>query len=951
MDSRPSYDELATQLAAAHQAAQAAEAALRESEARARQMFEHNRAVKLIIDPESGAIVEANPAACTFYGYPHAVLTALKITDINTLSPGEVAAELERAATEQRRYFRFRHRLAAGEIRDVEVHTGPITLGGRRLLYSIIHDITEQVRAQAALRAGEEQYRLLFAANPQAMWIYDCATLRFLEVNEAALTRYGYTRAEFLAMTILDIRPPEEVRMLRQYITTTPDEALVASIWRHRLKDGSLRWVDIISYPLTFDGRAARLVLSTDITERQRAEEALRESEERYRDLVENANDIIYTHDLQGNFTSINAAGLKLYGYRAEEMAGVNLRQVVDPTHLAATYARIHEKVTTSRRSEPYELLTRARDGRPVWVEVNSRLMHDNGRPVGVQSIARDITERKQAETQLRLQAAALESATHAILITDCAGTITWVNPAFTRLTGYSAADALGQNTRLLKSGEQDAPFYENLWQTILAGQVWHGELVNQRKDGSRYIEEQTITPVVNELGEITHFISIQQDITERKHSEQQLSYLASHDPLTGLPNRNALEADLERVVVRARRGQASALLFLDLDNFKLVNDTMGHTAGDQVLVTLTQVLAHHLREGDLLARLGGDEFAVLLEGTDLAYARLIAERMLEAVDAHHFTLEGRSFDLGLSIGLVPIDGQQSAPGLLAQAEIAMYTAKEQGRNRAVLYHPAEDSLTQLSEAHQWIRRIKDALREDRLLLHFQPVARLSDARIEHYEALIRMRGELGEIIPPSTFIPAAERFGLMPALDRWIVRQVIQTLHDHAETYLFMNLSGHSLADEALLHFIETELHRQDVRPERLGFEITETAAVQDLVRAERWIRQIKALGCRFALDDFGVGFTSFAYLRSLPVDQIKIDGSFIRTLDEDPSNRHIVQAMHTLARSLGKETVAEFVESDAVLQILREIGVTYGQGYYQGRAMSELPRTNHRETVAPLL
>ena len=783
------------------------------------QLFAQNGAIQLLIDPQTMAIVDANPAACAFYGYPHEILTSMTIDEMNMLSGEELAAELAEAATEQRAYFFFRHRLASGEIRDVEMHSGPILMGRRQYLYAIVHDISARKRAerqlqqaQQTLRESEAKYQLLFETNPQPMWVYDSKTLRFLAVNETAVSRYGYSRAEFLAMTIADIRPPDDVPAVIRASGVFIGDSTASGLWRHRTKSGVERWVEITSHATQFDGRIARLVISTDVS------------------------------------------------------------------------------------------------------------------------------ERKRAEDQLRVQAAALESAANAIMITDRLNRITWINPAFTRLTGYGPTEVAERTSDLLESSEQDRAFYHNLDATIQAGQVWQGELINRRKDGTLYTAEQTVTPVLSEQGTVTHFITIMQDITERKRSEQQIRYLASHDGLTGLSNRLELESYLERAVARAGRGQESALLFLDMDNFKLVNDTVGHNAGDQLLIILSGLLGESLRAGDLLTRVGADNFAVLLEGTALDQARLIAELLRDTVDAYPFFVGGRNFDFSVSLGLVAVDGTVPAGDLLAQADSAMHSAKRQGGNRVVVYHPDESTLSQLSAANGWVRRIKLALRDDQLVLHYQPVTRLSDGAIVHYEALIRMLDENGNLIMPGAFIAAAERFGLMPPLDRWVAHGVVGMLRDHSTARIFMNLSGRSLADEGLLEFIRRELAAADVAPARLGFEITETAAVQDFVRAEHWIREAKALGCPFALDDFGVGFTSFAYLRSLPVDQIKIDGSFIRTLEDDSSNRHIVQAMHTLARSLGKETVAEFVESAAIQQIVREIGVTYAQGYYQGLPLAYL-------------
>ncbi|HUS17766.1 MAG TPA: PAS domain S-box protein [Chloroflexia bacterium] len=906
----------------------------------------------------------------------------------------------------------------------------------------------------------DAQYRLLFEANPQAMWVFDAETLRFLAVNDVAVEHYGWRRAEFLSMTLLDIRLPEDVPALLHSLAELGDAPAWAGAFRHRTSDGSLIWVDIATRGITFAGRPARIATGTDITERRRTEEALRHSEEKYRDLIENANDIIYTQDFDGNFTSANAVAARTFGYTVEEILRKNIRDLIHPDDAGLARARLAEKRAGYQHETPVELRAYTKDGRALWIEVSSRIIRSDGRPSGIEGIARDITDRKEAaealrrseerfavtfhaspaaigitrlsdgmildvnrscmemlgytrdeligestsmvglwpeggdrarllralreqgsvhewpmhfrtksgelraatmsveridlggeaclllfarditeqrqvEAQLRLQATALESAANAITITDRAGRMTWINPAFARLTGYSQEEALGRPISLVRSGEQDRGFYATMWQTVLGGQVWHGELVNRRKDGSLYTVEQTITPVPNGAGEITHFTSIMQDITERKHSEAQIAYLASHDPLTGLPNRHALEQDLERAVARARRGQHSVLLLLDMDNFKLVNDTLGHSAGDQLLVTLTGLLAEHLRDGDLLTRWGGDDFAVLLEATSLAQAFSIAEALRGAVDSFQFQLGDRSFELSLSIGLVPVTGQQATQVLLAQADTAMYAAKEQGGNRVMLYHPAEESLVQLSAANQWIRRIKDALREGRLLLCFQPVANLNTRRVEHYEALIRMRTETDELILPGAFISAAERFGLMPPIDHWVVHEVVETLRTHPHIRLFMNLSGRSLLDEGLLDFIANELRAAGVAPQRLGFEITETAVIRDPDSAIQHLQTFADIGVQLAIDDYGAGLSSLAYLKRLPANELKIDKMFIMQLTSSNRDPLIVRSTIDLAHALEMEVTAEGVETPSALALLSVMGCDMVQGFLLSRPL----------------
>lgn len=543
--------------------------------------------------------------------------------------------------------------------------------------------------------------------------------------------------------------------------------------------------------------------------------------------------------------------------------------------------------------------------------------------------------------TQAALELA-LRSLKESLAVFDTAGFVVYANPEAVRL-GFEPGRKLGKDLGPVQVSQQQIATIKHHFDALVQHSTEHTMTVNVGKR----MYEVTLTPVISNrnrvygallLGRdvtelVEHATLLEQERTRLAEAVDQLGYLASHDSLTDLPNRRSLWHALERTFARVSRGQESALLFVDLDNFKMVNDTLGHAAGDRVLVTLTHLLSNQLRLGDLLARLGGDEFAVVLEDVEEKEALEIAERLRASVDAAPFTIDGRSFNLSISVGLVTLDGDKPIEAALAQADIAMYVAKEQGRNRVVRYDPAKDSSSQLSDANQWVVRIKDALRDNRLLFYFQPIVHLSDTRIAHYEALIRLCDEDGTIISPATFIPPAERFGLMPHLDRWIVREAIHVLQEHPDICLYVNLSGQSLIDEGLFTYIEERLRVSHVNPNRLGFEITETAAVQDMVHAEHWIRRLKALGCYFALDDFGVGFTSFSYLRNLPVDKIKIDGSFIRHLDCDASSRAIVQAIYSLAEALGKTTVAEFVEDENTAKILREIGITYGQGYYLGK------------------
>ncbi len=413
---------------------------------------------------------------------------------------------------------------------------------------------------------------------------------------------------------------------------------------------------------------------------------------------------------------------------------------------------------------------------------------------------------------------------------------------------------------------------------------------------------------------------------------------LATRDPLTALPNRRVLAENLARTISKAQRGRPGALLLLDLDDFKLVNDTLGHAAGDELLAILAVHLSRVLRSSDFIARLGGDEFAILLDDTALAEAQTLAERLRHEVNEIRFHYDGQTIAPSVSIGVAPIEGHLDPQATMALADAALYAGKELGRNRVTVYQSTDTRFSRLTEATGWATRLKDALREDRFVLHFQPIVGLDTGQAEYCEALVRLRGEKGQLTLPGAFIPAAERFGLMPALDRQVIEQVLQILPRNPSLRVFVNLSGTSLSNDSLLNFVADRLGSLALPAGQLNFEFAETAAVRDLAQTLRWLNRLRTFGCRFALDNFGLAFSSLATLRMLPVDIVKIDGSFIRNLDTDATSRSVVQAIHAVTRALGQETVATWVERESVAATLRELGIKYGQGHHWGLPGTDL-------------
>ena len=792
---------------------------------------------------------------------------------------------------------------------------------------------------------------------------------RILDVNEAATRAYGYSRSELIGLPLESICRTDEWALSD---LTETSGATVTVEAEHDRKDGTRFPVEISAVCADIDNQACLLVLVRDVTPRRRRQEFERLVHEIDRRILKNerldellaftCSEIARLYDYPLVQLSLKGADGRVTirqaaGPCADFLEGIEVRWDDSPAGCGPTGTAIRtgEMQWRELSTDPQFVSWRARalangltSALAIPLVVHERVLgaitiflrvHAEVDPEITKdliafadqiaiSIAAAWDQRK-----IRLHLTALESAANAIVITGPDGVIQWVNPAFAEVTGYSSEEAIGRKPSLLKSGSHGPAFYRQMWSTIGAGMVWRGELHNRRKDGSIYIDEQTITPVRDADGQITNFIAVKQDITAKKRQEDLIRHVALHDPLTDLPNRRAMEGAIERLCQQAKQGKPGTLVLLDVDNLKIINDAVGHFGGDQILAELAGVLRTTLRPADFFARFGGDKFAVLLHQTTAQQSREVAERLRAEVDAHQFHFGGFTFDLTISMGIVSIDGTEDSWSVpLAQADTALYTAKEQGKNRVVVYRRDGPQWQLLAEASRWVARIKAALRENRFVLYYQPVVNLGNGLPEHYEALIRMLDVDGTIIPAKDFIPAAERFGLMPQIDRWVVENVTRVLRQTPSCRIFVNLSGASLGDAELLQFIAQHVRQSGVSG-RLAFEITESAALTDIAAVQSWIHTLKELGCLFALDDFGVGFSSFAYLRALAVDYVKIDQSFVKDLDRNPTTRALVQAVKSVATTLGKDVIAEGVETEAHAATLVELGIELAQGYHCGR------------------
>lgn len=547
----------------------------------------------------------------------------------------------------------------------------------------------------------------------------------------------------------------------------------------------------------------------------------------------------------------------------------------------------------------------------------------------------------RRTAAALHLSQRAVEATSNGILITDHREDdhpIVYCNPAFERMTGYTRDEVLGRNPRFLQGGDDEQDELGKVRAAMGAGGDYRGVLKNYRKDGTLFWNQLRMSPVFDKAGQLTHYVGIQTDITESYNLTQQLSYQATHDSLTGLVNRAEFERYLQRALRRAHTdGSEHALCYLDLDQFKIINDSSGHIAGDELLRQLAEVLKAKVRKSDLLARLGGDEFAVLVEHCTLQDAERVAEVLRKAITEYRFQWDGKSFAVGVSAGLVPITPLTvSMTEVLKAADAACYAAKDAGRNRIHIYREGDAELSRRYGEMRWVSRINEALDTERFALRFQPIVPVNaeNASYWHYELLLSMRDDDGSMVSPGAFLPAAERYGLSVNIDRWVVANAFAWLSTHpaelAQTGLCsINLSGPSISDKNFLGFIIDQLAAKEVPAEKICFEITETAAITNLSSAARLISTLRGLGCSFALDDFGSGVSSFAYLKNLAVDLIKIDGVFVKDICEDPVSGALVKAINDMGHAMGKRTIAEAVESQEIFDALRLIGVDYAQGY----------------------
>ncbi|MDH5447196.1 MAG: EAL domain-containing protein, partial [Gammaproteobacteria bacterium] len=665
-----------------------------------------------------------------------------------------------------------------------------------------------------------------------------------------------------------------------------------------------------------------------DLSHLKHAESAIRQSESRAIGILNATPDPLLIVDEHGCITMTNHVFEKQFGYTSNEIIGKSVDLLV-PNATKINHSSLREAYMHKPEARPkifgLPLYCLHKNGQSIPVEISlSPVVTDEGALITVS--LRDITDRLESENELNRLASFPEHSPIPIIEFNNTGDITYSNPIANHLFP-ELSDSEGKHVLIKDILKIKDEIFKN------------NELIRDIEvSGTTY--EQKIT-YISEQGLFRIYFW---DITKIRDMTREIAYQATHDSLTRLINRAEFEVRLEQALQTVKHeNKQHVLCYIDLDQFKIVNDTCGHIAGDELLKQISSLLQSKLRDNDTLARLGGDEFGLLLTGCPVNTARSIAEKLRTSVENYRFTWQDKNFKIGMSIGLVPILEQGlTVSDVLSSADTACYIAKEHGRNRVHTYN-SHDSI---SEKHttemNWVHRIHNALEEDRLSIYVQQILNLANPSYQYYEVLIRMQGENGEIIPPLAFLPAAERYGLISQIDKYVIEQSLKEFSKPAfkDIHLSINLSGQSLSDHNIMNFIIKMIDTYNFDASRLTFEVTETVMVANLADAIRFISTLKGLGCRFALDDFGSGFSSFAYLKNLPVDLIKIDGGFVRDMLEDPINSVMVESMIYIGHNMNLKTVAEFVENVDILNALQDMGIDFVQGYGIARpvALKEL-------------
>ncbi len=976
---------------------------LRENEERYRALVEYAPEAIVVVDVAENRFIDANDMACELFEMTRPQLLSVgpeavspKMQPDGTPSFGIHRGFVERTMRGEHPTFEWMHKNSNGREFPCEVRFSRMPAGERSLIRVSITDIKDRKRNEA-LAQGQNKILEMIAANaPNHDTL--AAICRFVEqVSDDVYAAVMILDADRKALRVE--QAPSLPDAIKRFLEAVPvaSDSLTCGLAVHEgqdrvmtdiaHEDGWLLHIDEIEahrigavWSFLIFGDASSVIGTLDVyakTARRpgtdeldrfmriarlagiairsaQDEEKLRSSEARYRGLFENVIDGVYISSRDGELIAANPALVEMLGYDSVDelkAAGSTTMLYVNPVDRERVFVRLEAEGFVKN----FEYRLYRKDGTEIVVLENSRAVYDdNGKIVGHEGTITDITERKRAETRVfeekeRAQVT-LQSIGDAVITTDADGNVDYLNPVAQDLIGCDMRSGRGKpisEMMTIINEHTRAPVENPVMRCLKEGRVISlaDNSVLITRDGDEVAIQDSAAPIRDRIGNIVGSVMVFHDTSKESRLFRQLSYQASHDTLTGLINRREFESRIVESFNSLNRDPeiTHAVLYIDLDQFKVVNDTFGHAAGDELLRQLTEIVQSQIRSTDVFARLGGDEFGILLERCNETLAMKVAETIRDSIEGYRFEWQDSFTTIRASIGVVMVTANEdSAANLLSSADVACYSAKDMGRNQVHLYEDSDASLRH--EEMKWVSRITNAVEDNRFELYFQPIIGINecgDSSRGHYELLLRMRDESGALVSPDQFIPAAERYNLMSTLDRWVIHTALSeladcTTADEARYTLAINLSGTSLSEDRFLDYVIKELESRELPHGAICFEITETAAISNLSRVVHFMQTLKTLGCKFSLDDFGSGLSSFTYLKNLPVDYLKIDGQFVRYVADDPVDESMVKAIAAVGRAMGIATIAERVESRQVLDKLATLGVEYAQGYYIARPKS---------------
>ena len=919
------------------------------------QFFTRGAAPSLVLDPASGKVLAANDAALKLYGYRRDEMPGKYLWDINQAVPhDELLQRLALTVSHGASFYKGRHAAADGQMKDVIIFNTAVVSDGRTFVVTILQDISSLSAMEEALSAARQsaaeisgRFQRFFEENSAVEMIVDPVALRIVDVNRAAERYYGWPRNVLKGKSLLELNIAADAEIRRQHAQILADGAGYLRV-RHRLADGRIRDLEIYVTVIAEKERKLLFGIVHDVTDRLHMEQSLRhsqmtlaESEERFRQIFEcsSAPELLIDNH-QGIILDANDAAVEFYGWTRPELLQMRISQlsVLSDTALAELFRSI-----AAGRCSHIECRHKLKSGQIHYVEAYFSPVEIRNKSY-IFTIIHDISTRKKAEASLSLAQRAMDATQSGIIICDAKMPdmpIIYVNAGFEHMSGYSQRECIGRNPRFLHGDDIDQPGLAMMRQAIKSGQSAVAEVRNYRKDGGLYWNEVHLSPLRDSDGIITHFLGIQKDITERKQSEARINYLAFFDPLTDLPNRQLFLDRLSNAISLAQRsGQFGAIAYIDLDNFKNINEAEGHDTGDQILKEMARRLQTCLRQEDSQARLGGDEFVILLPslGKDSQVAAREAGHVLQRVRSAlsgPVNIKGLTHQIGASVGITLFPkGQELAADLLQQADTAMYKAKAAGRNTIAYFEPTMQVAVQ--ERFRMESDLREAVVNGDFEMFLQPQMNPAGG-LMGAEALIRWRNRQGGLVSPAAFIPLAEETGLIVPMGEWMLVKAAEAIRRLTNAgrpiRISVNVSPRQFRVQGFKERIADILRRTQISPHLLTLEVTEAVIFDSLIDAVKAMREIKELGVTFSIDDFGTGYSSLSYLKRMPVSELKIDRSFIQDAPANPNDGALVEAILAVARHHRLHVVAEGVETAEQVEFLRQRGCPSFQGYFFGR------------------